>query len=391
MFWFSWYQKKDINKVKIDLVTKQNQLEEICDLIKAKKIAAIDTEFIREKTYLPILCLIQINVDKKCYLIDTLSGLDLLPFFQILNDPKIIKIFHSARQDIEILLLSCPKKITTKFSPQSIFDTQIMAALCGLGYTISYSNLAKNLLGKDVAKDWQRSDWQKRPLHKEQIEYAKIDVLYLPAIYKLLNAKLKKQKKLDWAAEEMKLNVQKAINDTDLCKKFSFINRSFSYQENVMLLTKWRDDKARKHNIPRGFVFNDEVLDKIANKAQINLDFLDNYVFKTRVSRSQTKSEIIELFKNKIHFGSEVTDKFKASTRMTEAQKELFQKGKELLQTQAEKHKVNPELIINQPGLQQLIFSQKPIADILFGWRYLVVGKELEELINAILTSKPAL
>jgi ribonuclease D len=370
------------------LITKQNQLEEICDLIAKKKIAAIDTEFIREKTYLPILCLIQINVAEKCYLIDTLSGLDLLPFFKILNDPKIIKIFHSARQDVEILLLSCPKKITKKFFPQSVFDTQIMAALCGMGYTISYSNLAKTLLEKDVAKDWQRSDWQKRPLHKEQVEYAKIDVLYLPEIYKLLKAKLKKQKKLDWAFEEMKLNVQKAIIDTDLCKKFSFVNKSSSYQENVMLLTKWRDDKARKHNIPRGFVFNDESLDKIASKSQFNSEFLQTYTFKTRISRSEIKLEITDLFKTKIHLTDAIPEKPRIPTKLNEQQKALYQKSKELLQTQAEIHQVNQELIINQAGLQQLIFSQKPIIQSLFGWRYLVIGKELEELIGCKLDEK---
>ena len=151
------------------LITKQNQLLEICDLINEHKITAIDTEFIRETTYLPILCLIQINVAGNCHIIDTLANLDLEPFFEILNNPQIIKILHSSRQDVEILLQNFPGKI----APQSLFDTQIMAALCGLGLTISYGNLAKNLFKKGYVDTMQATiviPYPGTPLYKECIE-----------------------------------------------------------------------------------------------------------------------------------------------------------------------------------------------------------------------------
>lgn len=365
------------------LINQQNQLLEICDLIYDHKITAIDTEFIRETTYLPILCLIQINVNGFCYVVDALSDLDLSPFFKILSDPKIIKIFHSSRQDMEVFLINFPNQISSQCPPRAIFDTQIMAALCGLGFNISYSNLAKNLLDADVSKDWQRSDWQKRPLHPEQVSYAKIDVLHLPQIYQILNEQLAREEKLDWAKDEMDFNVQKATAKDDLCKNFSFANKSSAYQENVNLLTSWRDISARKYNVPRSFVIKDEVLDKIAFNAPSDFETLEKCGFKTRVLQQNTKEEILDLLNNKIL--PQVVESKKHNPkivfRLTEAQKEIYQQSRFLLQEQAKKYQINPELIINQTNLQHLISGYKSITEILLGWRYIVFGQALEKLI----------
>ena len=361
------------------LITQQDQFLEICQLIKAHKITAIDTEFIRENTYLPILCLIQINIAGECYLIDTLSNLDLSPFLEILSDPKIIKIFHSSRQDLEVFLQNFPSQI----DPQAIFDTQIMAALCGLGFNISYSNLAKNLLDVNISKDCQRSDWKRRPLHPDQVEYAKIDVLHLPKLYQILNEQLTKEKKLNWAEDEMGFNVQKATAEGDLCKNFSFVNKSFSYQENVELLTKWRDETARNYNVPRSFVIKDEVLDKIAFNSPNNIESLEKCDFKTRVFRENIKLKIINLLNSKAPADQALSQKCSSKIvfKLNETQKEIYQQSRVLLQEMASKYSVNSELIINQTNLQHLILKYKSIAEMLPGWRYIVFGKELEALI----------
>jgi ribonuclease D len=364
------------------LINQQNQLTEICDLIHQHKITAIDTEFIRENTYLPILCLIQINVADNCYAVDPLSELDLSPFLEIISNPEIIKIFHSARQDMEVLLMNFPNKI----SPQNIFDTQIMAALCGLGNTVSYSNLAKDLLDQEVSKDWQRSDWQKRPLHNEQIEYAKTDVLHLPEIYKILQNKLIGSQKFLWAQEEMDLGIKKATNDDNLCKNFSLANKSLTYQENINLLVEWRDQAAKQHNVPRSFVFRDEVLEKIAVANPNNLESLEKLNIKTRVPNADFKQQllsiIINLLTNKPNAEKLKTIQPRNISRLTETQKELYQKSRLLLQVQAQSHQISPELIINQTNLQHLISGNKLIREVLFGWRYLVFGEALEELIK---------
>ncbi len=366
----------------MSLITKQNQLKEICDLIHQHKITAIDTEFIRENTYLPILCLIQINVAGKCYAVDPLSELDLEPFLEIISSPKITKIFHSARQDLEILLLNFPNKV----SPKLIFDTQIMAALCGLGHTVSYSNLAKDLLGEEVCKDLQRSDWQKRPLHQDQIEYAKTDVLHLPEIYQILQDKLTKAKKTIWAQEEMDLNIQKALSEDDLCKKFSLTNKPQIYQENINLLVKWRDQTAKQYNVPRTFVLRDEVLEKISATNPSDIETLEQFNIKTRITNADFKqqflTEILNLLISKPITKQPIIKQQKIIFRLTEPQKELYQKARILLQTQSQTHQISPELIINQINLQHLISGNKLINEILAGWRFEVFGVELERFIR---------
>ena len=359
------------------LINTQNQLQKICDEICDQKIVAVDIEFIRETTYLPILCLIQINVTGNCYAIDVLSKIDLSPFLQILNNPQIIKIFHSARQDLEVLISNFSDKIT----PKSIFDTQIMSSLCGLGFNISYSNLSKNLLGKEVAKDWQRSDWQQRPLQKEQIAYAKMDVLYLPAIYQILKDKLSKEKKMSWIAEEEKLMLQK-VNNHDLSRNFSFINKDQNYQKNINLLVEWRDKIAKQNNVPRSFVIKDDLLKRIAIFSPTNTQELEKHNFKTKILNLDIESEITTL----MHSSKPKTKQAHTKTtifRLDEKQKEIYQKSKILLQEQATKYQVNSELIINQTNLTNIISGYQTIANSLPGWRYEVFGQELDLLISA--------
>jgi ribonuclease D len=364
------------------LINQQNQLQEICNLIIKHKITAIDTEFIRENTYLPILCLIQINVVGKCYVVDALSQLDLSPFLSIINNPEIVKIFHSSRQDLEILIANFPNQIF----PKNIFDTQIMAALCGLGSVASYSKLAKDLLGKEVCKDLQRSNWQERPLHPRQIEYAQTDVLYLSEIYQILKVKLVADKKISWANEEMNLNIQKAINDNNLFKNFSLISKKPIYCENIILLVNWRDKTAQKHNVPRSFVFKDNILQIIAASNPNNIEELEKCNIKTRISNSKFKenflSEIVELLNNKPKNLSLEKLQPKIIFKLNQNQKDLYQQARTLLQSQAEKHQINPELIINQTNLQQIISGNKSIDDVLRGWRFEVFGEELRNLVS---------
>lgn len=363
----------------MELINQQSQLQEICDLIADGKIAAIDTEFIRETTYLPILCLIQINIEGKCYLVDTLCGLDLSFFFAILNDKNIIKIFHSSRQDLEVFY----QNFSSQISPKSIIDTQIMSALCGFGLSVSYSSLVKTFFNVEVAKDLQRSNWQARPLSLEQMEYAVIDVEYLKQIYEILSLKLKSEGKFEWAMEEMDLNIIKVLENDDLNKKFSFLNQSKEYIQNIKLLTKWRDDKARLVNVPRGFVIKDEVLDRIAYCNPQTFEKLEKCGFKTRILDQNIKSEILDLMVNKpLEVDFNIDDYQRITTRTTDEQKTLLKQAKILLQEKAAQYQISPELIINQNNLSHLVFGYKKVSDILLSWRYKVFGADLNNLIK---------
>jgi ribonuclease D len=357
------------------LITNQKQFLEICRLIEEKKFVALDTEFMRETTYYAVLCLIQINISDECFVVDALdSNINLEPFFKILNNPKIIKVFHSVRQDIAVIAQFFPK-----ISPKSIFDTQVMASFCGVGYDIGYANLVKIFFNKDLDKAWQRSDWQKRPLHQDQIEYAAIDVLYLPEIYKILLEKLSLQKKLNWLDEEMDFIVKRAMND-DIYKKFLVNYSSEVYQKNIKLLVSWRDNLAKNHNIPRSFVIKDKILGKIAYQNPQTISELEKCGFQSRVG-NKIKDEIINLIADKNGaISSEIRPH--REFKMTKAKSALYQESRELLQRNAIENNLSAQLIINQEDLKNIILGHKNIAKTLTGWRLQVFGEDLEILIN---------
>lgn len=343
-------------------------------MIRREKIVAVDTEFMRETTYFAVLCLVQINVAGKCFVVDALAkDIDLGEFFEILGDKKITKVFHSCRQDLAVL-----EQMRVGVVFRNIMDTQMMASLAGVGYDLGYAKLVKIFLKKNLDKDWQRSDWEGRPLQKEQIKYAMIDVLYLPKIYQILHKKLVKEKKLVWLEEEMVCLVDKAIED-DIFKKFPFVGRGRNYQENIKLLVEWRDDFARRSNVPRSFVIKDKLLERIAYKNPRSVEELMSCEFETRISG--LRREILNLIKD-VNFEEEAVVLERKSFRMGEKQSKLYKVSRALLQKNAKEHNLSEQLVINQDDLRGIVMGNKKIEEVLRGWRFQVFGKDLEKLIK---------
>ena len=192
-------------------VKDTNHLVELCSKLNKSKFLAIDTEFIREKTYWPKLCLIQVFNGEDKIIIDPLEKkLDLKPFFKILSNNEIVKIFHSGRQDIEIFY-NLTKKI-----PKNIYDTQIAAMVCGFGDSIGYENLVSQLLGKKIDKTSRLTNWSNRPLSKKQINYAISDVTHLYEVYPLIRDKIINNKRESWLKEEIKILISKKTYDKRL-------------------------------------------------------------------------------------------------------------------------------------------------------------------------------
>ena len=180
------------------LITDQTSLNAFCAKLKNSDFIAVDTEFLREKTYYPHLCLIQISdPNKNAAAIDPLAeGIDLTPVYALLFDPEILKIFHAGRQDIEIFY-----HLNTQVV-EPIFDTQIAAMVCGYGDSVGYENLVRNITGGHIDKSSQYTDWSHRPLSAKQIDYALGDVTHLVDIYKNLAKELDKKGRLEWVFEE---------------------------------------------------------------------------------------------------------------------------------------------------------------------------------------------
>ena len=180
------------------LIITQGELEAAIAKFETAEFVTVDTEFIRETTYWPELCLIQIAMPEASALIDPLSpDIDLAPFFRLMANEKIVKVFHAARQDIEIIFNR------GGLIPPPVFDTQVAAMVCGFGDSISFSNLARRLAGVDIDKTSQFTDWSRRPLSPKQLHYALGDVIHLRPIYEKLSAELDRTGRASWLDEEM--------------------------------------------------------------------------------------------------------------------------------------------------------------------------------------------
>ena len=226
----------------------------VCSLQNTPYIT-IDTEFRRENTFWPELCLIQVASSETIALIDPLSPhLDLSIFHGILKDPKIVKVLHAAFEDMEIFLNQMGEM------PISVFDTQIAAQFCGFGESVGYDTLIKSLCSKDIDKSQQRTDWTKRPLTEAQITYAVADVFYLRQAYEIMVKLLQKKGRLSWVKEEMSnFFVSKTFQRTgdEIWNRIKSPKETPKTRILVKELAFWREDEAKRLNLPRGWVLSD--------------------------------------------------------------------------------------------------------------------------------------
>jgi ribonuclease D len=242
------------------ILSETKELEEFCASIRLDDFITIDTEFFRETTYYPHLCLIQIASSDKAVIIDALSAemnLDVLD--NILQNKDIVKVFHSAKQDLEILY-----KLYNKL-PKNIFDTQIAASFCGLDDSISYESLVWKILETKIDKSYCVSDWSLRPLMDEQIKYALGDVTYLRKIYLYLLEALERNRTYSWAMEDMKelANVNNIIIDPELAWKKIKNMRGIKVNMVLKKLAAWREAKAQQSNLPRNHYLHEKHLLKL--------------------------------------------------------------------------------------------------------------------------------
>jgi ribonuclease D len=255
------------------LITNSKQLAEFCARLSKANFIAVDTEFMRENTYYPELCLVQLADKNEAAAIDPKAeGLDLQPMLDLIcNNENILKIFHAGGQDIEIFY-----NLTGK-TPHPLFDTQIAAMALGQGEQIGYSNLVDLWLGIHLDKGARFTDWSRRPLEKRQIDYAIGDVTHLSVIFPKMLDKLVKTGRGEWLNDEMErlANAANYHNDPDLAwKKIKIQSRKADILGRLKAVAAWREREAQKKNIPRGRIMKDETIADIAShppKTQVDL------------------------------------------------------------------------------------------------------------------------
>jgi len=258
----------------MEIVQDNKSLKTLCKNLKKQKIIYLDTEFLRDRTYWPLLCTIQIRTQRRSYLIDMISDgqMDFKQFKDILENKNILKVIHSARQDIEVLLY----KFNLIMWP--IFDTQLAYGLISKENNIGYTNLVEKLFKIKLSKKYQQSNWSVRPLSKSQIDYAKNDVKFLPKIYKIILKEIKKKRKTSKLNLEInKLKALKNIFDVKNAYKRTK-SKKLSAKELKLLksISEWREETAQKINIPRNWVISNKVIMQAVKKKKLDLTTKDN-------------------------------------------------------------------------------------------------------------------
>ena len=246
------------------IITQQKELNQVCQELQKGEYVTVDTEFIRERTFWAKLCLIQIaNQNTQC-IIDPLSKkLELDPFFEIMQNKKITKVFHAGKQDIEIIWN------LTQSIPEPIFDTQIAAMVCGYGEQVSYYELVEKIVGEKIDKTSQFSDWGRRPLTEQQLNYALSDVTHLRDVYKKLKSTLKQNKREEWLVEEVGILTNPETYDNKTEDAWKRTKSNLKKPEDIAVLralAEWREVTAKKRNKPRRHIIRDEALQEIAKQ-----------------------------------------------------------------------------------------------------------------------------
>jgi ribonuclease D len=247
------------------LITDSEALAGFCKRLAKADYLAVDTEFMRDKTYWPQLCLVQVAGPEEAAAIDTLAdGIDLAPLFDLLSNPKLLKVFHAARQDIEVLF-----RMNGKI-PGPLVDTQVAAMVCGFGDAVSYETLAAKLAGARIDKSSRFTDWQRRPLTERQLAYALSDVTHLRPTYEKLAKRIDKTGRESWVQEEMAVLTDPATYRQDPREAWRRLKvRSDKPRFLAILreLAAWRDEEAQRRNLPRSRIAKDEALIEIAAHA----------------------------------------------------------------------------------------------------------------------------
>ena len=368
------------------LISTTEELFRQCQPLYAVEYITIDTEFIRESTFFPELCLIQIAGPEKAFVIDALSPtLSLQPLFDLLQEPSVLKVFHAARQDIEIIYHLSGK------IPHSIFDTQIAAMVCGFGESVSYETLVMQLINRKLDKSQRFTDWRLRPLTDKQIEYALGDVVYLRQVYTKLQKKIERNNRLDWLKEEMDALYDKKLyfpHPEDAWLKLKPKKVDSKSLCVLKELAAWRDVEARRLNVPRRHVLSDDVLIELAaNKPKTTEDLQISRAYSKNFHKSSMAETLLAIIETSLLIPEDLWPKKEASFEGVDHGSAALDMLKLALKLISDKEGVASKLIANVSDLKRLIrkdYKDESEVALLHGWRYQLFGEMAVGLLNGV-------
>ena len=344
-----------------------------------EKVLAVDTEFIRDNTYYPSLCLIQIAGENFSAAIDPLSGLEMQPVWDLLANEKILKVFHAGRQDIEIFLH------LTEEIPKPIFDTQIAAMFCGLGEQVGYEKLVDNFLDLSINKENQFTNWLQRPLTKNQIEYAISDVTHLIKIYPLILKSIKDLNREDWVKKEIGYLTNKNLYITDPMTAWERIKIKQLNRETLnylKYLASWREIECKKRNIPRNRLIRDEVLVNIAVLKPREIDKLKKIRGISKNLSVADFYQILETIKQSTKNNSDQWPQINNTYKKKSVDKCSLELLKLLLSYCSEKSGLAQKLIADTEDLRDVLLDPNKNHGMFSGWRNKIFGNYVKFLLD---------
>ena len=364
----------------MDLITDTKVLAALCKALAHETFVTVDTEFMRETTFWPDLCLIQIAGAEINGLIDPMAeGLDLKPFFALMNNEKILKVFHAARQDVEIMVH------LSGTVPHPIFDTQIAAMVCGFGDQVSYEAIVRKLAKAQIDKSSRFTDWSRRPLTEKQLVYALSDVTHLRTVYERLKLVLDANGREPWLAQEMDILTAIETYRTepqDAWKRIKVRLKSKKQLAVLISVAGWRELEAQEKNVPRSRIVKDEAVAEIATQMPQTKEALGQLRALPRgMGTSRIGDSLIRVVKEGLerdpltlphaHWGRD------EASESTQAAAEIL---KLALKVVCEREGLAPKLVANTSDIEAVAESDEADVPLMHGWRREVFGNVALEL-----------
>ncbi len=358
----------------MDLITTTQDLADACQRLAAHDFVTVDTEFLRESTYYPQLCVLQMASADEAIVVDALAeGLDLQPFFDLMANEKIVKVFHAARQDIEIIWHRA------NLIPHPIFDTQVAAMVLGYGDSISYDQLVQRITGDTLDKSNRFTDWTRRPLTKAQIEYAVSDVTHLRDVYRKLDADLQKRKRTEWLNEEMDILTSPDTYRMDPDNAWQRLRSRVRKPKELAVLIEvaaWREREAKSRDVPRGRILKDHGGADIAVQAPTTVERLASLRSLPKgFEKSKWGQDIPDLVKRALARDPKTLPAIERSKPAANGTA-IVELLKVLLRMTSERHAVASKVIATVDDLERIAADDDADVPALKGWRRELFGEK---------------
>ncbi|MBS3800414.1 MAG: ribonuclease D [Thioalkalivibrio sp.] len=356
------------------LIASPQALKDFLDAIGGTEWIALDTEFMREKTYYPRLGLVQLATLDRLACVDP-QGLDIRELEPLLLDPNVTKVLHSATQDLEVLYRELGRV------PAPLFDTQIAAGLLGYGDQIGYANLVKAILDRDLDKSQTRTDWSQRPLSEQQIRYATDDVRFLATLFMRLLRDLETRQRMEWLRPEMEKLTDPSLYEPDpelAWQRVSGVNRLKPHQRGILkTIAAWRERQAQAQDRPRRWILGDDILLDIARRVPRERGELQRLRGFPGNMKGTLQEELLEAIRTGQAMPREEWPQLPEKAKLTEAEEVLVDVGMALLRECARRNDITPSFVGQRRDIIDLLQGNGSRGRLASGWRNKVAGQTI--------------